>query len=98
DLADMRRYTEHTMRTVKPVILDFFAGHAVEVHPGAANFVLVRPDDIDRVVSALFEAKILVRRTSESLAGMFRMSLGTDDEMAHFTEVYRQLLRKETAG
>src|SRR5262249_41849284 len=60
DLADMRRYTEHTMRTVKPMILDFFAGHAVAVHPGAANFILVRPDDIDRVVSALFEAKILV--------------------------------------
>lgn len=91
-LAHMEPVREHVasiMDKAKPMTLDFFAAHGVPVVAGAANFMLVRPDDTTQAIDALRAAGILVRSMSApSLAGMFRMSVGTPDEMRTFVDAY----------
>lgn len=92
-LDEMRVSVAELMGCVKPSLVEFFARHRVPVRPGAANFLLVRPDDCDATIRGLREAGILVRRMSAPvLAGMFRMNLGSPAEMATFMDVYRKLL------
>jgi histidinol-phosphate aminotransferase len=81
------------MTVVKPMTVEFFERHGIPIWPGAANFVLVRPDDCDAVIGALRTAGILVRRMGAAgLTGTFRMSLGTRAEMADVLDVYAELL------
>lgn len=89
DLDAMRTHVDRVMTVAKPMTLDFFGTHGVPVHPGAANFMLVRPADVAQAIASLREAGILVRSMSApALAGTFRMSVGTPDEMRRFFDVY----------
>jgi histidinol-phosphate aminotransferase len=92
-LDEVRAYTHEVMTIVKPLVVDFFEAHGVTCWPGAANFVLVRPDDCDAYVQALRDERILVRRIgAPGLSDTFRMSLGTQAEMERVLEVYAGLL------
>ncbi len=94
--ADMRAYVEQLTTVVKPWTVDFFQQRRVPIWPGAANFVLVRPADCDATIAALRDAGILVRRMGGTLTGTFRMSIGTQSEMAHVLDVYESIM--ETTG
>lgn len=91
-LDEMRASVAEMMGRTKPAVVGFFRRNGVPVWPGAANFLLVRPPVCAETVDRLRAAGILVRRmTPPPLAGMFRMNLGTPDEMATFLDVYRDL-------
>jgi len=91
-LDEMRASVAELMGRTKPAVVDFFHRYGVPVWPGAANFLLVRPPGCDETMRGLRAAGILVRRmTAPALAGMFRMNLGTPEEMATFMSVYRYL-------
>ncbi|WP_436521942.1 pyridoxal phosphate-dependent aminotransferase [Actinoplanes sp. HUAS TT8] len=95
---EMRAYVAEQMTVVKPAVCDFLRGHGVEFWPGAANFVLIRPPDCDRVIDDLRSAGILVRRQkSPLLAGSFRASLGTRAEMNTFIDVFQKLVPRPSA-
>jgi histidinol-phosphate aminotransferase len=92
-LSEVAAYVREVMTVVKPMTVEFFQRHRIPIWPGAANFVLVRPDDCDAVIAALRAAGILVRRmVAAGLTGTFRMSLGTRAEMAEVLDVYAGLL------
>lgn len=92
-IDEVQVYVKTLMDVVKPATVAFFEQHGVPIWPGAANFVLVRPRDCAAVVSALRAERILVRPMSApALAGMFRMGIGTEAEMARVMEVYAGLL------
>jgi histidinol-phosphate aminotransferase len=96
-LDDVRVHVKTLMDVVKPATVAFFEQHKVPIWPGAANFVLVRPHDCAAVVAALRAERILVRPMSApALAGMFRMAIGTETEMARVMEVYAGLLATGT--
>lgn len=89
----MRSHVTEVMESVKPKAVDFFRGHGVEVWPGTANFMLVRPADCAGAIDHLYRAGILVRpMRAPGLAGTFRMSLGTHGEMTRFYRVYEEMI------
>lgn len=59
------------------------ASGVVEVVNGEANFVLVRCDDGAAAFRKLAAAGIRVRRLDGALSGWLRITIGTDEEMAH---------------
>ena len=92
-LTEMRAYVQEAMTVVKPMTVEFFQRHRIPVWPGAANFIVVRPDGGNAVVGKLRDAGILVRPMgAPGLAGTFRMSIGTEAEMAHVLDVYAGLV------
>jgi histidinol-phosphate aminotransferase len=94
-VSDMKSYVEEQMTVTKPAVVKFLDEMGVSVWPGAANFLLVQPPDCDEAIAGLRSAGILVRRMSHpSLAGRFRMNLGSPDEMRSFMDVFRSLILK----
>ncbi|WP_165987029.1 histidinol-phosphate transaminase [Streptomyces sp. YIM 98790] len=74
---------------VKPMVVDRLTELGAPVVAGAANFCLVRPPDCREAVTFLRESGILVRVMSAgALTGMFRVSMGTRQEMERFCAVY----------
>ena len=90
-LADVEAYVRETMGVVKPMTVEFFSDRRIPVWPGAANFIVVGPDNCDAVVGGLRDAGILVRPMKAPLLGTFRMSIGTVAEMTHVLDVYAGL-------
>jgi histidinol-phosphate aminotransferase len=85
----LARVAEITGRS-KPLVERFFRSYGVKFHPGAASFLLVESPRRDEIVEYMKVNRILVRPMyAEPLRCMFRMSLGTADEMRQFVEVFR---------
>ncbi|MFJ2815012.1 MULTISPECIES: pyridoxal phosphate-dependent aminotransferase [unclassified Streptomyces] len=97
-LADpeaMREHVRETMTKVKPEVVGFFGDLGVPVVDGAANFLLVRPADLDTTVRRLRDAHVLVQPLHAPLvAGMFRLTLGSAEEMRRFMSVYGEIHRE----
>ena len=105
EVEQVRRYVATLMGEVKPAVVGFLEQHGVEHWPGAANFVLVRPERCAEAVAYLREAGILVRAMhGERLEGTFRMSMGSPEEMRFVMEAYaaylagRPVPRREAAA
>jgi histidinol-phosphate aminotransferase len=91
-LDDVWEYVRETMTVVKPMTVRFFQQRSVPIWPGAANFVVIRPDNPAQTVAGFREAGILVKPLGGPLlAGSIRMSLGTGAEMAQVFDVYAKL-------
>ncbi len=89
DLKPSREYVDETMNRIKPRALQFFESHDIVVHGGAANFVLVESNDRDALVKHLTSSRVLVRPMSApALSNMFRMSLGSSQDMARFEQAF----------
>jgi histidinol-phosphate aminotransferase len=96
DIESSQAYVRETMNVIKPMVVDFFATAGVKMWPGAANFLLVKPSNCEEAVTHLRSSRILVRpMRSPLLAGTFRMSLGSYEEMSVVVDVYDQYLRQK---
>lgn len=92
------REVREAVEVVKPYVVGSLTELGVEVSAGAANFLLVRPDDCASAVGYLRDAGILVRSMSApALRGLFRVSLGSSDEMRRFVEVFGAYVGKGAA-
>jgi histidinol-phosphate aminotransferase len=95
-LGEMHDHVTHVMRVAKPRTERFLRQRGVRYWPGAANFMLVRPDPPLRAADAvghLQRSGILVRTMSApQLAGTFRVSIGTAAEMREFCAAYDRFL------
>ncbi len=88
-----RGYVEEVMERAKPMVERFFDEHGVTYFKGAANFMLVRPDDRDAACAFLRRNAILVRPQGPPIGDTFRLSVGTVEDMTRFMEVYGAYLR-----
>jgi histidinol-phosphate aminotransferase len=96
---EVRAHVSETMGVTKPTVVDFFRGLDVPVIPGAANFLLVRPEECALTVRLLQESGALVQPLHAPLIeGMFRLTIGTPSEMGEFTRIYSGVHRRVTAG
>ncbi len=93
-LPELRKYGEEVMTRAKPMVESFFDERGVSYFPGAANFMLVRPDDVGAVVEFLRSRGILVRPQSGMIADTFRLSIGTVADMTRFIKEYAAYLEK----
>lgn len=90
----VRAECKHAMEEIKPYVAQSLLEVGVEVWPGSANFLLVRPPDCAEAVAYLRNSGVLVRSMSASaLQGAFRVSLGTMHEMQQFVGVFRSYLQ-----
>lgn len=87
-----RAYVREVMEEAKPRVEAFFRERGVTYFPGAANFVLVRPDDLAGAVGALRERGILVRPQKGAIADCFRLSIGRTADMERFMAAYDDYL------
>jgi histidinol-phosphate aminotransferase len=91
-------HTGEIMSKVKPMVLEFLRDLGVPVVPGAANFLLVRPEDGAGTVRLLRESRVLVQPLHGPLVdGMFRLTVGQRQEMEEFARVFARVHR-ETGG
>ncbi|MCZ6629012.1 MAG: aminotransferase class I/II-fold pyridoxal phosphate-dependent enzyme [SAR324 cluster bacterium] len=93
-----RKYIDEVMTRAKPMVERFFDEHSVTYFRGAANFMLVRPDDRDAACEYLRENRILVRPQSPPIGDTFRLSVGTVADMTRFMEVYSGYLASREGG
>ena len=93
-----RAYVEEVMSRAKPMVERFFDEHGVDYVKGAANFMLVRPDNVQAAFEYLKENGILVRPQRDSIADRFRMSVGTVEDMKTFMAVYARFLESGQKG
>lgn len=85
---DMVADVQYVVDVVKPFVVKSLTELGIDVLPGSANFVLVRPKDCDGAVRHLQDSGILVRPMfAPALKGSIRVSLGTLDEMRRFVDV-----------
>lgn len=85
-------YVREVMEQAKPMVERFFSEHGVTYYPSRANFLLVQPDDLQGAVGHLREHRILVRPQRAPVSDMFRMSIGTVEQMQRFMQVYADYL------
>lgn len=89
---EVRGHVEEIMSDAKPMVLEFFGEIGVPVVAGAANFLLVRPEDCARTVRMLRESRVLVQPLHGPLVeGMFRLTVGTRSEMEEFTRIFMEV-------
>ncbi|WP_329033045.1 histidinol-phosphate aminotransferase family protein [Streptomyces sp. NBC_01725] len=88
-IDQVQAFANEVIDRIKPAAVAHLTGIGVPVVAGAANFILVKPRRCGEAVRHLRESGILVRSMSaKQLAGMFRVTVGTQDEMARFSASY----------
>ncbi|MBI4083839.1 MAG: histidinol-phosphate transaminase [Candidatus Lambdaproteobacteria bacterium] len=92
-----RAYVREVMTRAKPMVERFLTEHGVAFFQGEANFMLVRPADVDAAYEHLRRNGILVRPQRGVVADMFRLSVGTVADMQRFMDVYARFLSAQPA-
>lgn len=87
-----RTYIQEVMQQAKPMLEEFFKKHTILFYPSKANFLLVKPDDPERVLRVLQEHGILVRPRHD-VPGTLRVSVGTIHDTERFIQAYSQALK-----
>lgn len=88
-------YVQEVMEHAKPRVEAFLRERQVEFFPGGANFMLVRPRNLESAVAHLRTHGILVRPQKPPVADMFRLSVGPVDVMEKFFAAYDKFLQAE---
>lgn len=81
-------YVDEVVNRAKPMVERFLREHGVFFYPSRANFLLVRPDDVQAATEYLKGHDILVRPQRGLVADCFRISIGTVAEMRRFMEAW----------
>jgi histidinol-phosphate aminotransferase len=88
-----KQYVHEVMAIAKPYVENFFDKNGIHYYQGAANFMLVKPDNRDKAVEYLKNHGILVRpMTAPFINNTFRMNIGTLEQTKKFVEVYKQYI------
>jgi histidinol-phosphate aminotransferase len=84
-------YITEAMKQAKPMLEEFFQKHGIPFYPGKANFLLIKPDDPEKVLRILQEQGILVRPRRD-VPGTLRVSVGTIQDTERFMAAYSKAL------
>lgn len=91
DAEYSRVYIAEVMKRAKPMLEEFFFKHNIPFYPSKANFLLIRPDDPEKVLRILQEQGILVRPRRD-VPGTLRVSVGTIQDTERFMLAYARAL------
>ena len=80
----------------KPALEKFFNERQVKYFSGAANFMLVEPQNNIEAIAFLKENKILVRQMPPPIYNTFRMSLRMMPDMQRFMEIFGRYLNTKS--
>lgn len=87
------------LREARSVLADELAAlEGVEVFPSAANFILIRVPDADKVCAALLARRVLVKNAGRMhvlLQNCLRITVSTDEENAIFLTALKDALREQ---
>ncbi len=87
-----QRIVREIICEAKPTLERFFEARGVAYFKGAANFMLVAPDEVEAAIDYLKAHKILVRPMRPPIAHTFRMSIGTSSQTRQFIETFTDFL------
>jgi histidinol-phosphate aminotransferase len=90
DAEYSKTYIAEVMQKAKPMLEEFFRKHDILFYPGKANFLLVRPEDPERVLRILKEEGMLVRQRKD-VHGTLRVSVGTLKDTERFMAAYGKI-------
>lgn len=85
-----RTYIAEVMGEAKSKVETFFREHHIKFYESSANFLLVRPEDSEKIFQRLQTEGILVRPRKE-LPGTLRISIGTLKDTERFIQAYSSL-------
>lgn len=91
DVEYSKTYIQEVMKQAKPMLEEFFQKHSVPFYPSRANFLLVRPDNPEKVLRVLQGQGILVRPRRD-VPGTLRVSVGTIKDTGRFMLAYSKTL------
>ncbi|MDO8473942.1 MAG: aminotransferase class I/II-fold pyridoxal phosphate-dependent enzyme [bacterium] len=91
DVEYSRSYIQEVMRQAKPMLEEFFQKHNIPFYKSTANFLLIRPDNPEKVLRILQEQGILVRPRRD-VPGTLRVSVGTIKNVERFMTAYSKAL------
>ena len=91
DVEYSKVYIQEVMKQAKPMLEEFFKKHHTLFYPSKANFLLIRPEDPERVLRILREEGILVRPRKD-VPGALRVSVGTVRDTERFMLAYSKAL------
>ncbi len=96
-LEPWQAYVREVMEEAKPMVEQFFSQSAVPYVKGAANFMLVRPHNVNQALQVLQEQGVLVRPQAKLIQGWLRVSMGTVEKMKRFVDAYRHVLAAQAS-
>ncbi|MDH4121783.1 MAG: histidinol-phosphate aminotransferase family protein [Deltaproteobacteria bacterium] len=76
-----RAYVQHVMKEAKPVVETFLRKKGLPFYASAANFLLIRPPHVKKMVEGLAAQGILVRPQAPPAQDCFRLTIGPLDVM-----------------
>ncbi len=98
DVASTRAYASEVMTRAKRLIEDFFRKQKITFYPSGANFILFKPNNVQKTYNTLREAGILTRpRSGQNIEGTLRLSIGTVAQMKKFIRIFRKKILKKIA-
>lgn len=87
------RYINGIIKQSKPRLESFFKEKGIKYWPGAANFLLIKPDNSKKLLEVLRLEGILVRpRKGPNIDGTIRVSIGTLEDTERFIKAYLKAL------
>ncbi len=86
-----KSYIAEVMERSKPMLENFFKERGVKFFPGAANFLLIQPENPQKILQTL-EAEGILIRPREDPAGTIRVSIGTLGDTERFIKAYAKAL------
>jgi len=93
DVNYARNYITEVMKKSKPKLEEFFKKNNVKFWESAANFLLVKPNDVKIAFNILKSEGILVRpKEDPNIEGTMRVSIGTLKDTDRFIKAYSKLL------
>lgn len=93
DPSYAQNYIKEVMEKSKPKIEEFFRENKVKFWEGAANFLLVKPPNAQKVYDILKKEGILVRpRHGPNIEGTIRVSIGNLKDTKRFIKAYSKVI------
>ncbi|MBU4481343.1 histidinol-phosphate transaminase, partial [Patescibacteria group bacterium] len=90
DKRALKKYVEEVMEKAKPLVEKFFTENNILFEPSAANFILFRPANAQRVWTLLAENGVLARpQNKKNIRGTLRLTIGTVKQMKKFLKIYQ---------
>jgi len=86
DVDYMKKYVSEVMEKSKPDLENFFKENNIKFWPSSSNFILIKPEDADKLYSELKNQGILVRKRHK---GTVRISVGTKEDINKLKKAFK---------
>jgi len=93
DTKYMKDYVKEVMEESKPKLEAFLRGKEIFFYPSAANFLLLKVPNPEKIIEGLKNKEILVRpKTAPGGQKAIRISVGTREDIEKFIKAFKEVL------